>query len=87
MSEESEEYNPYCKVCTGCGEDGCCSALICEMSPEGEYCETYLKDLELSHRCFKEIWDRFSDDERVDKIIGEIFDKNYDIVYKDENKG
>ncbi len=24
------EYQIYCPICTGCGEDGCCRALICE---------------------------------------------------------
>jgi hypothetical protein len=29
MIEKEEDYNPYCTVCTACGEDGCCSALAC----------------------------------------------------------
>jgi hypothetical protein len=40
------EYSPYCPVCGSCGEDGCCSALSCKQHPDGDYCSTYLKDLQ-----------------------------------------
>ena len=33
---KTKPYNPYCEVCTGCGEEGCCSPLACEMSPKGQ---------------------------------------------------
>ena len=26
---DSDEYSPYCELCGGCGEDGCCSHLSC----------------------------------------------------------
>ena len=44
-----EDYNPYCKECSGCGEEGCCSPLMCKQSPNGKYCKTYLKDLQLGY--------------------------------------
>ena len=40
--------SPYCPICSGCGEDGCCKATMCQMHPDGHYCETYLKDLKVS---------------------------------------
>ncbi len=44
------KYDPYCPVCSGCGEDGCCPALMCEQSPDGHYCESYLKDLQFAYK-------------------------------------
>jgi len=41
-----EAYDsPYCSACGGCGEEGCCSPLMCKQSDNGDYCSTYLDDL------------------------------------------
>lgn len=45
----AEEYNPYCKECDGCGEEGCCSPLNCKQSANGRYCATYLMDLKFGY--------------------------------------
>jgi hypothetical protein len=57
LTIKTEEYNPYCELCGGCGEDGCCSHINCFRqlinSPKCEYGETYLNDAkyarEMSH--------------------------------------
>lgn len=77
-----ENYSPYCKICTGCGEDGCCSAVHCEQHKDGRYCETYLRDLKFAYLMFDSIQDFLKDDEESKKAIDEIFSKNYDLIYR-----
>lgn len=83
--EKTEEsYNPYCSICDSCGEDGCCSALNCEQSKNGKYCETYLKDLQFGYRMFKDLYDLIDEkgDEEMKKSLDELYDKNYDLIWK-----
>jgi hypothetical protein len=74
----------YCKVCEACGEDGCCSALMCKMDKNGDYCETYLKELQLSYKFerdfFKEIYDKLSEELKNEITI--MYDKHLDDLYK-----
>jgi hypothetical protein len=49
MTQEDEEYSPYCEKRSGCGEDGCCSHIGCMMAlvatnPDCKYGQTYLND-------------------------------------------
>ena len=77
-----EEFeSPYCKICSGCGEDGCCSALHCEQSPDGDYCKTYLNDLKFGYLMYKDLYHYLKDDEESKKKIDQIFDENYDFIY------
>lgn len=80
-AEDEENYSPYCKVCTGCGEDGCCSALACQMDAKGDYCETYLRDLRYGYESHRELMDILYDKEKypeIVKIIDEIADKLFE---------
>lgn len=83
------KYDPYCPVCSGCGEEGCCSPLICKQSPDGHYCESYLNDLKFGYsmdKFFQEnIWEKMS--EELKKEYDEAWDKIYDEVYKIDNNG
>jgi hypothetical protein len=63
---EQEYESPYCDICGGCGEEGCCSAIICKHHPHGKYCNTYLKDLQFGYLLNN----------------GEEFDKAYKTVYE-----
>jgi len=85
MSTE-EAYSPYCPVCEGCGEDGCCSAMVCQQSPDGSYCKTYLKDLKLGYYMDELIEKKiYEDKEKYKELIEYIeseFDKAYDKIYK-----
>jgi hypothetical protein len=66
MVNIENKYNPYCKLCSGCGEDGCCSALICKMEDGCEYKETYLNDLREGYifmkKFYEKIYDRLDND-------------------------
>jgi len=37
--------DPYCDICTACGESGCCSPLSCDLSGKGMYCDIYKAEL------------------------------------------
>lgn len=76
--KDKEDYSPYCKVCTGCGEDGCCSAINCQYSKDGMYCETYLRDLKFSYLMYHDTYDMI----KPKKKLKEIFDKNWNLIYK-----
>lgn len=78
----TNEYSPYCSECSGCGDEGCCSPLMCKQSPNGNYCGTYLNDLKFGYKMHLDIMKLISDDERYKKQIDELYDKNYDLVYK-----
>lgn len=80
-----EDYSPYCPVCSGCGEEGCCSATLCEQSPDGLYCKWYLRDLKFGYRMYNDIMDLISNDEETQKKFNEIWEKNYNIFYKTTN--
>ena len=51
MTVEKEEQlqSPYCQICSGCGEEGCCSPLVCQQHPDGDYCGGYLEDLKFGY--------------------------------------
>jgi hypothetical protein len=44
---------PSCKICTACGEDGCCSATMCVQHKDGEYCQGYLEELKIGYKMFE----------------------------------
>lgn len=84
--KKEESYNPYCPVCNGCGEDGCCSAFNCQQSPDGSYCSTYLKDLKFGYYMHnlisKKIYDNEEKYKELIEYIENEFDKAYDRIYK-----
>lgn len=81
--ESNEDYSPYCPICSGCGEDGCCSALMCEQDPKGYYCQTYLKELQFGYRMYNDLMELLDKDEKYEKQIDELWDKNYDKTWTD----
>ncbi len=57
--------SPYCPICTGCGEEGCCSPIHCAGSG-GKYCDRYLRDLKFTYELLHsdqsdETWDLLFD--------------------------
>jgi hypothetical protein len=78
-----ETYSPYCPICDSCGEDGCCSALSCGQHPDGKYCKTYLRDLQFGYRMFKDLFELIYEDPKYKEELEKIYDKNYDIPYRD----
>jgi hypothetical protein len=91
MSEEIDEknwedYSPYCSVCSGCGEEGCCSATICKQDPNGSYCKTYLMDLKFGYIMYKELMKIIDGDKKYEEQIDKIWDEVYDNVYRQKDE-
>ncbi len=79
--QDDANYSPYCPVCTGCGESGCCSPLNCDPdNPECHYPKTYTADLKLGYRTFEKWYDLldendwFGKKEEFMKIYHEMLD-------------
>ena len=72
---EEEDYNPYCKICSGCGVDGCCSALKCKFEDGCEYKETYLNDLREGYIFMKEFYEKVyvKLDDYLKKEVDELY--------------
>jgi hypothetical protein len=81
--ESKDDYSPYCPECSGCGEEGCCSPLMCKQNPKGDYCKAYLQDLQFGYRMYKELMKLVAEDENYKQQIDEIWHKNYDKTYRD----
>lgn len=67
----TEFESPYCPLCGGCGEDGCCKATNCQGSG-GSYCQTYLTDLKFIYDLFHE-----SEVKYTDETFSKIWDRWY----------
>ena len=82
----NEDYSPYCPICGGCGEEGCCPPTMCKQHPDGDYCETYLRDLKFGyvlndwfHNKLLETLPQEVQDQYLQK-----WDELYDVFYKNE---
>lgn len=86
MSQEN--YSPYCPICSACGEDGCCSALCCQQHPDGDYCETYLKELRfgyaLNKQFYKELYNKLS--KELQEECDKIWEETYDNIFKSDEE-
>ena len=83
IEEEKEEpYSPYCKVCDGCGEDGCCTFTSCfanlVKNNEGcDYGERYVKDARFA-KCIANLADDLIDKLSKGEMDKDTFLKEYD---------
>jgi hypothetical protein len=84
--ENWDRYSPYCPVCSGCGEDGCCSAMVCKQNPEGHYCETYLKDLKFGYKMYRKLLGLIEEDEKYREQVNRIWDETWDSIYDIKDK-
>ncbi len=87
--------SPYCQKCSACGEDGCCSHLMCFSSliekSKCDYGGTYLKSAILDNKIVKlsfDIFEKLKNQEITAEQAVELFDsgwdKCYDEVYRDD---
>ena len=83
---EEEIYSPYCPICSGCGEEGCCSPLICKQSSDGSYCESYLNDLKFGYLMYDSIFDLIPKDDNTQEKIHNIWKINHELIYKKDDK-
>ena len=73
--ENIENYNPYCEICSGCGEDGCCSPLNCTMEDGCKYGETYLKSLKEDYLFVRDFYEKIYP--KLDDVIKKEVDELY----------
>ena len=81
---EENNYSPYCDICTGCGESGCCSPVACEQDPDGKYCEGNLNELKFGYLMFEDLYSLISKDKRLIDEAKDIYDKNWEIIFGEE---
>ena len=87
INKNQKTIFPYCPVCEGCGEEGCCSPLRCQQSKDGHHCQTYLKDLKFGYLMYEDLYAlAIKDKKRNKKALDKLFDKNYDKIYNTEIK-
>ena len=84
MEEEINMDDLYCKICSACGEDGCCSALICKQHKDGLYCEGYLRDLKFKASVLDDCFELL--EKHCDKEFDDIYDKHWEIFYENKIK-
>lgn len=82
MKISQEEYNPYCPICSACGEEGCCSAMACQQHPDGDYCAGYLVDLKFSYIMYDYLINLVGEDEKYKEQIDKMWDETYERLYK-----
>jgi hypothetical protein len=75
------EDTPYCPICSGCGEEGCCTPLNCSQDINGSYCLLNLKHLKFGYKMYDEISKLIGDDPKYKERIEIIFNKVYDKIY------
>lgn len=90
LDDEEKEQSSYCKICSACGEEGCCSPLLCQQHKDGAYCDWYLRDLKYGYKSYNDILkyidDNFPKDSKIYKDIDNILENNLNKFYnKDDN--
>lgn len=94
--ELKEDYNPYCELCSSCGENSCCSSgrcaytLMVEKAPkECSYGETYFNDMAFGKALGEDLYEYIMslpnmhvDMKAVKVEVEEIYDKLYDEIYE-----
>lgn len=71
-----QEYPGYCPECDACGEEGCCSPLRCKRI-KCEYGERYVEDYNFAIDFANRSWELFKDDQRLNDLHSELYDKHY----------
>jgi hypothetical protein len=93
-----QKYNHYCELCSSCGEEGCCSPMMCmhkcmivERPKKCKYGSSYYNDIKFSYLLNREYEEEIYK-LKEKKITTEQFLENvekkwheiYDIVYENE---
>lgn len=73
--EDTEDYSPYCKLCSACGESGCCSPMMCSFEEGCEYKNGYLKELKEEYIFVREFY------EKIYPTLPEVVQKDITDLY------
>jgi hypothetical protein len=79
-----DTYGPYCRECEACGEEGCCSALLCKQSESGDYCSGYLRDLRFGYHMYRWVKNNLLFDLEEHQLVKywEEYDKTFSKFHK-----
>lgn len=87
LEEDGSLYEIYCKECTSCGVEGCCSALSCNpSSPNCLYPKTYINDLKFGYEMYHELMKIIDDDPKYEKQINELLEKMFRKYYYNKHE-
>jgi len=88
LKSQEESYSPYCPICSSCGEEGCCSPIMCEQHPDGHYCKSNLTHLQFAYHMHTWFINNFFKQlpEDVKKKYDEEWNKAWDEFYKPKPK-
>lgn len=88
--EFERNESPYCELCGGCGEDGCCSHLNCFrtliQNPKCDYGKTYLADAMFAEKMYElgfKIFQKLKKHEITSDEAVVEYDENYDIIWNE----
>lgn len=87
----SEEDSPYCKLCSSCGESGCCSPLRCfSKLIKNDKCqngEGYLLDIQIALEFSDWVLGYFNNkDNLTAKDANRKYSEMMDRIYGEDNK-
>lgn len=73
--ETTKDYSPYCKLCSACGESGCCSPMMCSFEEGCEYKNGYLKELKEDYLFVREFYEKIYPNltEEIQKDIMDLY--------------
>lgn len=85
MSTELADYieDGYCPVCKACGEEGCCSALMCRQDKDGSFCSIYLQHLRFGYRIARALDEKLYPElsPELKQIYDQCWEEEYGEVY------
>ena len=75
----TDNIDVYCKICSSCGEEGCCIPTICQNHKDGKYCESNLMVMKIAYCTLRDFYNWLYENESANKNIidklNEIEDK------------
>jgi hypothetical protein len=83
IEDNDDDYNPYCKNCSSCGEDGCCSYLSCIRHAVANntgcnYPNTYLEEVFLRDAFLRLCFENMNKSKEITDFIQDMYDKAYE---------
>lgn len=75
----TDSRDVYCKICSSCGEEGCCIPTICQNHKDGMYCESNLMAMKIAYCTLRDFYNWLCENKSANKNIidklNEIEDK------------
>lgn len=76
----------YCKICSSCGEEGCCAPTICRNHKDGLYCEFNLLTLKVAYCTLRDFYNWLYENESDNRILIDKLNELEDKVEEEFNR-